>query len=298
MSRAIARAAIVLGIAAVVALGSTFYVVPEGQQALVLRFGRPVATVAAPGLWMKRPFVDSVTLYDMRLLALAPPAEPIILGDQKRIEVDTYTQFRIVDPLRFNQSVLTVAQARSQLTQIVGSTLHRVLGRVTLPALLSPERDAMLRAVRQSVAETARPLGIEVADVRIRRADLPAETSQAIYDRMSSERQREAKELRAQGFEWAQEIQAKADRARTVIVADAQMQAQMTRSAGDAEANRLFADAFSRDPQFFAFYRAMQSYRHALADAAPTLVLSPQSELLRYFNAGAAAAGAGASAPP
>jgi len=290
MSRLWQRAA--LGIAAVglVLALSAFYVVPEAQQALVVRLGRPIAVETEPGLHAKLPFIDAVTFYDQRLFALAPPTEPTILGDQKRVEVDTYTVFRISDPLRFSQTVQTLEQARSQLTQIVGSSLRRKLGQVTLPALLSAERDAIIGDIRQSVADTARPLGIDVVDTRIRRADLPPETSQAIYDRMTSERQREAKELRAQGFEWAQEIQAKADRERTVILADAHLKARIARSEGDAEASALVAQAFGRDPQFFAFYRAMQTYRHALADSLPTLVLSPDSELLRYFNAGTPAA--------
>lgn len=290
MRRRVLRGAVVLATIGVLTLLSTFYVVPQAQEALVVRLGRPIAVQTRPGLWTKMPFIDSVTLYDMRLLALEPPTELIILGDQKRVEVDTFTEFRIIDPLRFNQSVLTLAQARSQLTQIVGSSLRRVLGQVALPALLSPQRDAIIGEIRRFVADAARPLGIDVADVRIRRADLPPETSQAIYDRMTSERQREAKELRAQGFEWAQEIQARADRERAVIVADAQLKSQIERSKGDAEASRLFAAAFNRDPKFFAFYRAMQSYRQALAGSAPTLVLSPQAEMLRYFNAGAPAA--------
>jgi membrane protease subunit HflC len=287
MRRLWQRAAIGIVVLGAVALWSCLYVVPQAQQALVVRLGRPISVQTDPGLHAKLPFVDAVIFYDTRLLALEPPTEPTILGDQKRVEVDTYAEFRIADPLRFNQTVQTLEQARSQLTQIVSSSLRRKLGQVTLPALLSAERDAIIRDIRQSVADTARPLGIEVADVRIRRADLPPETSQAIYDRMTSERQREAKELRAQGFEWAQQIQARADRERSVILADAQLKARIARSEGDAEASRLFADAFSRDPQFYAFYRAMQTYRHALAEAAPTLVLSPESEMLRYFNAGA-----------
>jgi membrane protease subunit HflC len=287
MNRLIIRAVLVAVLVAVVGLFSAAYVVPQGQQALIVRFGRPVTVATEPGLGFKLPFIDSVTMYDTRLLTLAPPTELIILGDQKRIEVDSVTEFRIVDAQRFNQSVLTLTQARSQLTQTVGTSLRRVLGQVALPALLSPERDRIIGEVRRYVAEAARPIGVEVVDVRIRRADLPPETSQAIYDRMTSERQREAKELRAQGFEWAQEIQAKADRERAVILSEAGLKARIARAAGDAEASGLFADAFGRDPGFFAFYRAMQTYRHALADAAPTLMLSPQSELLRYFNAGA-----------
>jgi membrane protease subunit HflC len=287
MKRPMLRGALVLAALFVVTAFSTFYVVPEAHEALVVRFGRPMEVQKEPGLWMKLPFVDRVTLYDMRLLVLAPPTVPVTLGDQKRILVDTYTQFRIADPLRFDQSVRTIDQARSQLMQIVGSSLRRVLGQVAMPALLSTQRDAIIGTIREYVADAARPLGIEVVDVRIRSADLPPETSQAIYDRMTSERQREAKELRAQGFEWAQEIEAKADREKSDILAGAQLKGRIIRNQGDAEVSRLFADAFGRDPNFYAFYRAMQSYRHALAESAPTVVLSPQSELMRYFNAGA-----------
>jgi membrane protease subunit HflC len=289
MRRELLRGALALLGLAVLALASSLFVVAESEQALVVRFGRPVSVQAEPGLKLKLPFVDTVTRYDTLLHALEPPTELIILGDQKRLEIDTYTQFRISDPLRFSQSVQTLEQARSRLVQIVGSSLRRVLGEVTLPTLLSPQRDAIIGSIREYVAGTARPLGIEVVDVRIRRADLPPETSQAIYDRMTSERRREATELRAQGFEWAQQITARANRERTEILAEAGLKARIARSEGDAEASRRFAEAFSRDPGFFAFYRSMESYRHAMAESAPTLLLSPDSDLLRYFNSAAPA---------
>jgi membrane protease subunit HflC len=266
--------------------GSTLYIVPQAQQALLVRLGRPLGVESEPGLYAKWPFIDTVYLYDTRLLSLQPPTEQTILGDQKRLQVDTFTEFRISDPLRFNQTVFSLEQARQQLTQIVASLLRRRLGQVSLPSLLSPERDAIITDIRKAVTEAARPLGIEVADVSILRVDLPPETSQAIYDRMTSERQREAKELRAQGFEWAQEIDARADRERTELLAEAQLKARITRAAGDAEASRILAEAFGRQPEFFAFYRATQTYGHALADSAPTLLLSPDAELLRYFNTG------------
>jgi membrane protease subunit HflC len=285
MNRFLRRAGIALALLGVAMLFSAVYVVPQAQQALVVRLGQPIAVMTEPGLRFKLPFIETVIFYYSGLLALQPPTEPVILGDQKRVEVDTFTEFRIVDPLRFNQTVQTEEQARSQLAQMVSSSLRRELGQVKLPELLSANRDAIIRDIRQTVADAARPLGIEVVDVSIRRADLPPETSQAIYDRMSSERQREAKELRAQGFEWAQEIQAKADRERAEILADAQLKASIARAGGDAEASALLAGAFGRDQHFFEFYRAMQTYRHALAQSGPTLVLSPESELLRYFNA-------------
>lgn len=286
MKRLLLPMALALAAGAVIVLPSVFYTVSETDQALVTRFGRPIAVVTAPGLHAKRPFVDSVAYYDARLLPLEPPTEQIILGDQKRIEVDTYTWFRIVDPLRFYQSVRTLEQARSQLTQLVSSSLRREFGQVALRTLLTGERATIISAIEKEVADKARPLGIEVADVRIHRADLPPETSQAIYDRMKSERQRDAKELRAQGYEWAQEIKSRADKERTVILAGAERQSTITRSEGDAEANRLFGAAFAKDTRFFAFYRAMQTYRRALADAGPTLILSPDAQFLRYLGGG------------
>jgi membrane protease subunit HflC len=232
------------------------------------------------------PFIDNVIFYDTRLLLLEPPTEQIILGDQKRLEVQTYTRFRITDPLRFNQSLHTLEQARDQLAQLVSSSLRRELGQVMLTSLLSNERDRIVENIKEEVAVKAQPLGIEVAEVLIHRADLPFETSQAIYDRMKSERQREAKELRAQGSEWAQEIQARAEGERTIILSEAQRSATISRGEGDAEADRLLADAFGKDPQFYEFYRSLQTYRQALAAAGPTLILSPDSEFLRLLSAG------------
>lgn len=283
----------VFGIAALAfwTLNAALYTVGETQQALVVRLGAPMGVAGEPGLKVKVPLIDTIIYYDTRLLPLDPPAEQIILGDQKRIEVDTYTRFRIADPLRFYQSLRTVEQARAQLTQIVSSSLRRELGQVMLHALLSEERTRIVDNIQQEVAEKARSLGIEVVEVRIHRADLPFETSQAIYDRMKSERQREAKELRAQGFEWAQEIQAKADRERTVILSEAQRQSKITRGEADAQANQLFAEAFGRDPQFYKLYRSLQTYRQALADSGPTLVLSPDAAFLRDFTTGPAPSG-------
>jgi modulator of FtsH protease HflC len=278
---AILAAALALWVAS-----ASIYTVDETQQALVIRLGKPMGIAGAPGLKFKMPLVDSIIYYDARLLPLEPPADQIILGDQKRIEVDTYTRYRIADPLRFYQSVRTVEQARAQLSQIVGSSVRRELGRVPLRALLSDERTRIVSEVQTEVEEKAKSLGIEVVEVRIHRADLPFETSQAIYDRMKSEREREAKELRAQGFEWAQQIQARAERDRTVILSEAQRNSRITRSEGDAEAGRVFADAFGKDPQFYKFYRSLQTYRQALADSGPTLVLSPNAEFLRDFNNG------------
>jgi membrane protease subunit HflC len=284
------RIAIVIAALLAVALSSSmFYTVAEDQLALVVRLGAPIDVAATPGLKIKMPLIDTVIYYDKRLQTLSPPSEQVILGDQKRLEVETYTHFRIANPLRFYQAVRTFDQAGAQLAELVSSSLRRELGQVMLPALLSDQRPRIVEQNQREVIEKAKPLGIEVTEVRFHRADLPLETSQAIYDRMKSEREREAKELRAQGFEWAQQIQATADRERADILSEAQRQSDITRGEGDAEANRIFAAAFGKDPQFYKLYRSLQTYNHALADSAPTLVLSPDAAFLRDFKSGPSA---------
>lgn len=276
----------------VVILYDTLFTVHQTEQAIVMQFGEPKREIREPGLSYKIPFIQNLVYYDRRVLELDPPVERVILADQKRIEVDTFTRFRIAAPLEFYQTVTTEAQARSRLGGIISSSLRRVLGNYTLPTLLSPERDVIMGQIRERVDQEAKALGIVVTDVRIRRADLPEETSQAIYARMRSEREREASEARAQGKELAQEIRARADRERVVIVAEAQRKGQLARGDGDGDAIRIYAEAFNRDPQFYDFYRALQAYRGALASDT-TLVLSPNSPFFRYFSEGP-----GGGAPP
>lgn len=274
-------------------IGSSFYVLSETQLALLIRLGAPTGVISEPGLKFKYPFIDSLVFYDGRPQILLPPTEQVILGDQKRIEVDTYAHFRISDPLRFYQAVRTLEQANAELTQMISSSLRRELGQVQLLSLLSVARQQTVARIEKDVAERAAPLGIEVTEVRLHRADLPAETSQAIYDRMTSERQREAKELRAQGFEWAQQIQTKADSERTVLLSEAQRQANITRGEADAEANRTLSAAFSKDAQFYRLYRSLQTYRQSLADTQTTLILTPDAAFLKQFTAGPAGAASG-----
>ena len=268
---------------------SSIYVVNEGEQALVVRLGAPVAVVETPGLEFKLPFLDTVYVTSTRSLLLEPQVEQAIMGDQKRLEVQPYARYRIVDPLRFYQALRTPQAADTQLGLLVSSAARRALGQVPLRALLTDERGKILDAIKTEVAAKAAPLGVSVDEVRFRRADLPFETSQAIYDRMKSERQREAKELRAQGFEWAQQIQAKADRERTVILSEAQRAAAVARGEGDADANRTLADAFSQNPHFYSMVRALQTYRGALANSGPTMIVSPDADFLRLLKAGPAA---------
>lgn len=277
-----------IGIAAAVLLiaaGSALFTVSETEQALVLRLGAPREIIKAPGLKVKMPFLDDVVRYDDRLLAVDPPAEQVILADQKRIEVDTFTRWRIADPLRFYQAVRTEEAARARLREIISSSLRRVLGSVMLPSVLSEERTRIMAEIQNQVNTEAEPLGIQVVDVRLRRADLPDETSNAIYERMKSERERQAREARAQGTERAQQIRSRAERERTVILAEAQRTAQVARGEGDAEASRIYAQAYGQDPQFFNLYRSLQAYREAFGgEGTTTLVLSPTGDFFRFFG--------------
>jgi modulator of FtsH protease HflC len=279
---AIALAVLVVGLA-LLGLGCLF-TVDQTQQALVLQFGEPKRTIREPGLKLKLPLVQNVVYFDRRVLDIEPPSEEVIATDQKRLVIDSFARFRILDPLQFYRSVGTEQAARSRLGSTISGSLRRVLGSVTLASVLSEERDRIMRQITEEVAAQAKSFGIEVIDVRLRRADLPEENSQAIYARMQSERQREAAEFRAQGAEFAQRIRSVAERERTVILAEAQRQAQILRGQGEGESVRIYADAFGKSPDFFAFYRSMQAYREALTGPDTTFVLAPDSQFFQFFN--------------
>jgi len=283
-----------------IVISGSLFTVDQTEQALVLQFGKPIAPINEPGLHFKLPLIQNVVFYDKRILYLEPSAEEVNAADQKRLVVDSYARYRIVDPLQFYQSVGTEAVANTRLASIVNSTLRRVIGNVQLASVVSDKRAEVMRQVRDDVNVQAKAFGIDVIDVRIRRADLPAENSQAIYERMKTERQREAAQFRAEGAREAQKIRANADRQRIEILADAQRQSQILRGEGDGESIRIYADAFGRDPQFYAFYRSLEAYRSALANGDTTLVLTPDSEFFRYFNSetGDGGAGAGADSKP
>lgn len=273
--------------AAVAFLGSNaLFTVNEARQALVLQFGQPVRVEKEPGLKIKLPFIQNVVMMDRRVLDLDPPVEQVILADQKRLDVDAFARYRIVDPLKFFQSVQSEAAAEGRLNNIVNSSLRRVLGSVTILAVLSEERGRIMTDIRNQVNTEAKRFGIEIVDVRIRRADLPEETSQAIFARMRSERVREASEARAQGQEQSQQIKSRADRERTVILAEAQRDAQIMRGEGDNQALSIIAQATSADPKFYGFYRSLEAYRIALNDRNTTMALSPTGEFFRYFSDG------------
>jgi membrane protease subunit HflC len=266
-----------------ITVSSTFFTVHQTEQALVLQFGEPQRVVSEPGLSAKVPFVQDVKRFDKRILAVDSGNEEIIALDQKRLVVDTFTRYRIVDPLLYFQKLNNEVRARSQIGAIVNSRVRQVLGAVPLQSVLTEERSQLMQQITNLVDREMRENGVEIVDVRIKRADLPSENSTAIFNRMKTEREREAREFRAQGAQAATVIRSQAERERTVILADAQRKAQVLRGEGDAERNRTFAEAFGQDPEFFGFYRAMQAYQQAL-ETGTTMVLSPDSEFFRYFN--------------
>lgn len=281
-NRILAIGLVIAGALAVL-LTTSLFIVPQTQQALVLQFGEIRRTVRDPGLQVKLPW-QSVMYYDKRLLDLDPPVQSVILADQKRLDVDAYARFRIIDPRLFNQRVRDEANARTRLAPIVNSSMRRVLGNATLANVLSTDRDRIMADIQKEVNDAARDFGIEIIDVRLRRADLPQQTSEAIFNRMRSEREREAKEARAQGEEERQRIQSRADRDRAVLLAEAQREAQTMRGEGDGLAVKIYADAFGRDPNFFAFYRSMQAYRESMTGPDTTMVLSPEMSFFRFMN--------------
>jgi len=262
---------------------SSIFTVSQTEQALVVRLGRPVDVVSEPGLNFKAPFIDTVISIDKRILDLENPSQEVIASDQKRLVVDAFARYRIKNPLRFYQSIGSIQAANIQLTTLLNASLRRVLGEVTFINVVRDERENLMTRIREQLDREADQYGIQVVDVRIRRADLPEQNSLAVYKRMQTEREREAQEFRAQGGQKAQEIRSKADREATVIIADANSTAEQTRGVGDAERNRLFAEAYGRDPEFFAFYRSMSAYETGLRSSDTRFLLRPESEFFRFF---------------
>ena len=276
--------ALILLIVVVIIGYSCIFTVRQTEQVLLVRLGEPVRVVTDPGLHFKAPFVDSVISIDKRILDLENPAQEIIAFDQRRLVVDAFARYRIKNALRFYQSVGSIQAANIQLTTLLNASLRRVLGEVSFIQVVRDEREALMNKIRDQLDKEAGGYGIQVVDVRIRRADLPDKNSEAVYQRMQTERQREAAEFRAQGGQKAQEIRSKADREATVIVADANSKAEQIRGEGDGERNRLFAEAYNKDPNFFAFYRSMTAYENGLKGNDTRFLLKPDSDFFRYFG--------------
>jgi membrane protease subunit HflC len=263
---------------------SSVFTVAQTEQVLVVRLGEPVRVVTQPGLNFKAPFIDTVISIDKRILDLENPSQEVIASDQKRLVVDAFARYRIKNALRFYQSVGSIQAANIQLTTLLNAALRRVLGEVNFITVVRDEREVLMARIREQLDREADGYGIQVVDVRIRRADLPEQNSQAVYQRMQTERQREAAEFRAQGGQKAQEIRSRADREATVIVAEANSTAEQTRGAGDAERNRLFAEAYGKDPDFFSFYRSMTAYETGLRSNDTRFLLRPDSDFFKYFG--------------
>ena len=284
-----------------IAVSQSIFYVQETEQVIVLQFGEPKRVINEPGLKFKIPFIQDVVSYEKRILDVDPPVEQVILADQRRLDVDAFVRYRISDPLSFFQTVTNQEGARARLSTITNAALRRVLGNATQLEVLSEQRAVIMRQIQNQVVTETNRFGIEIIDVRIGRADLPEGTVQSVFDRMRSEREREAAEFRAQGEERAQQIRSRADRERTVLLAEAEREAQILRGEGDGEAIQIFAEAFGQDESFFAFYRTLQAYRASMSDDNTSLVLSPNGDFFRYFQsltggspeAGTAAAGGG-----
>ncbi len=284
MNRSLAVIGIVLIALGVVGMSSV-YTVHQTEQALVLQFGKPVRVVNEPGLKFKIPFVQNVVSYDRRVLDLDPTAEEMIAGDKKRIVADSYARYKITDPLKFFQTVSTEAGLRVRLGRIINASMRSVIGNYSLPALLTEQRIKILAEIQERVNQEAVRFGIQVVDVRIRRADLPQENSEAVYARMKSEREREAKEARAEGAEIGQRIRAEAERDRTVLLAEARKRAEELRGEGDGQATSIANAAYGGEAQpFYEFYRSMQAYKEALVNGETTFVLSPDSDFFRFLT--------------
>ena len=262
----------------------SFFTVKEINQAIVLQFGNPKRVLAEPGLKVKIPFIQNVVFLDRRILSLDPQPEEVIASDQKRLIVDAYSRFKIVDPLKFYISVGNEMVARSRLATIINSRLRSVLGKHSLATLLSEERSKQMAIIQEGVNTEAEKFGITIIDIRIKRADLPQANSEAIYKRMQTEREREAKQFRARGAEMAVTITSTADKEVTVILANANKQSEIMKGEGDGIRNKIFADAFGQDPEFFSFYRAMQAYETALIGGETSLILSPDSDFFKFFG--------------
>ena len=263
---------------------SSMFIVEQTQQAIVLFFGKPQKTIQDPGLNFKIPFAEEVVYYEKRVLDLDPPTERVILADQKRLDVDSYARYRITDPLLFFQTTRQISGVPGKLSPIINSSLRRVLGNENLLDILSKKRATIMVDIQKAVNDAVKRFGMEIVEVRVRRADYPEQTRTNIENRMKSEREREAKEFRARGFELAEGIRADANKQKVVILAQARKEAETLRGEGDSLAIKIYADAFGKDPEFFSFYRSMQAYRESMASTDTTMVLSPNSDFFRYFN--------------
>lgn len=274
---------VLLGLGSVAAY-SAFFIVDQTEQALVLEFGKPTKVIDKPGLNWLIPFVQTVDLYDKRIIEIDAQPQEVILTDKKRLVVDSFARYRIIDPLLYYQTVGDERVARLRLSAFIEGAMRRVLGLANIREVVKEKRDDLMRQIAEQVSQEGKTIGVQIVDVRLKRADVPLENQESIYARMRTERQREAAEIRAQGEEASRKIKANADREVTVIKAEAMRLAETLRGEGDGERNKIFADAYNRDSEFFSFYRSMQAYETGLKSSGTRMVLSPDSDFFRYFN--------------
>lgn len=274
----------IAGLVALVLVTTSVFTVQENQQVLVTRFGNPKDQIVEPGLHFKLSFLDQAMFFEKRILNVDPPAEEVTLADQKRLLVDSFARYKITDILKFFQTLNTEDRAQTRLYTIINSAVRSEMGKATLQDILSKKRDVLMENIQKTVNLEAQRFGIEVVDVRIVRADLPEQVTQATFDRMRSERSREAQEARAEGEQLSLEIKSKADKDRTILLAEAQRDAETLRGEGDKAAIEIYGKAFNQDPKFYAFYRSLEAYKKSLANDGTTLLLSPDSDFLKYFK--------------
>ncbi|HEY8565599.1 MAG TPA: protease modulator HflC [Beijerinckiaceae bacterium] len=284
--------------AALLAFFAATFVVQQTQQALVLQFGRVRTQITEPGLYFKVPFIENVVLIERRVLDLDLPVQTVLSADRQNLEVDAFARYRITNPLRFYQSVNNVTLANQRLSSFTNSSMRNVLASASRDAIVRTDRAGLMNRIQEDVNRQAQNVGVEIIDLRLTRVDLPAVNSQAVYQRMQTERQREAADLRANGQQQAAGIRARAEREATVIAAEATRRSEELRGSGDADRNRILAEAFGRDPDFFAFYRSMQAYEAGLKGSDTRLVLSPDSDFFRYFNDPAGRGSTARQGPP
>ena len=275
---------LVIIVAVFFVINASYFYVDQRLQAIVLQFGEPIRVIKEPGIQFKIPFVQNVEFFDKRLLLFDNPVEEIISADKKRLIVDSFARYRIEDPLRYFQTIRFESTLTNRLGSIINDSLRQVLGRVPLKSVISEKRSVLLDEVAILVSAAAKDFGLQIEDVRIRRADLPPANSEAIFRRMQTERQQEASQYRAEGEEQSRILKAQAEKEKTILLADAERTSDILRGEGDGEKNKILGEAFSKDPEFFSFYRSMQAYITAIGSEDTTMILSPDSTFFEYFD--------------
>jgi membrane protease subunit HflC len=269
---------------ALIIFQSSFFTVDQRQQVLILQFGEPIRAIDTPGIKFKMPFIQNAIFFEKRIIDLSLPEQEVIASDQKRLIINAFTKFQIIDPLKFYTTVGNSYGLSGKLSGILDSSLRQVIGEVTLNELLTENRGNIMKKIKDAVGSSSDIFGIKIIDVRIMRADLPKENSDAIYARMQTEREKEAREIRAKGAEEADKIRAEANKEKTIIIAEAKKNSDIMRGNGESESNKIYASSFGRDPEFADFYRSMSAYKTAFSNDKTKMIISPDSDFFKYFN--------------